>query len=308
MATLEKDYRAVFRRLFPSDELPSFRKLLGGDLRFRKLLRIRDSIPVVVDSSQAIRDILWTAKTRKGDARTDLQEAIDSEVITAFAPMQLKDEVEEKIPHLAEEKKIPESALRSAWENIRQRLKFRKVTPRQRKRPVRDAKDLPFVDLARREKAAGVLTHDKDFADLGVRSITPQVLRKLRDYGRAKSVRVGAQLLFMGACAFGLLLLWLLLKPIVMIFQWLYERLGGWLWVLLGIAVAGFCIALWLSKEFRDRTFARARRCADFFGLAWQEVSPDFNEAAEKVAEHSIEEKRLWAELEMELKLTSQGT
>lgn len=183
----------------PSDRLGDLRELFLGWGALSRELEIRPQIVLVLDTNAVLGDLRFLAKSlRNQSARTRLQEVIDSGAVIAFAPLELQEEVLEKIPILAAKDGISEDLLRRAWDEYRPRLRFIEVGPfsADEKAAAVDPDDLPFVTLYQMVEADAVVSRDWHIRAMGARSIKPEALNHVRDYARAKApevtLRVGA--------------------------------------------------------------------------------------------------------------------
>lgn len=291
----------TLQKLFRSDDFLGVKELsaqfMGKHDPARKFIHVKEPLPVVVDSSQIIHQILWAAKKRRqADARTDLAEVVDSGLIKAYVPEQLRDEVETKIPVLAVEKKIPEEALRLEWVTIQKSLTFVPIAGRKHKRGVRDVKDWPFVKLAKRIDAIGILTHDLDIPAMGATLIPTKTLRKMRDYTRATSVAVGT---FVALIIWGILIC-TLLAPLWDGLVWVCKKVG-WVWIVLAVIVLGLII--YFNDRLRNWLTDKFRRAGASIGDGWNSAKPHVNAILDDFAVNRMESRRLWPEIEEELGL-----
>lgn len=295
----------VFQKLFRSDDLFDYKRLCAGFTSkpelVNKMVRVPDSVPVVVDSSQVIHQILWAVrKKRQPEARTDLAEVLDSGVITAYAPEQLRQEVESKIPILAAEKKLSEEALWGEWRSIEARIVFKTVRNHSAPKGTRDVKDLPFVRLAKRIGALGILTHDRDIPAMGGRTLSTATLKTFRDYARAKAAAVGAFL----SMVFWTVLVITVIGPILMFvwsgIVWLSRKIG-WVGVLaLALSVA---LIIYLSDDLRCWFKEKYQRFRGWFSAGWDAAAPHAAAMSDDFAREELKARSLWKELSTELGL-----
>lgn len=294
--------KQVFRELFPSDDLGGFIYLsahfMGKYDLAKQFIQPGEPWRFVVDSNQIIRQLLWATSTRRQtDARTDLAEVIDSGLIRVYAPEQLSEEVESKIPILAVEKDIPEDSLRQEWLAIRSKLTFESVAGRKHKRGVRDPKDWPFVKLARRVGAIGILTHDLDIPAMGAKLIPTKTLTKMRDYARATTVAVGSLVtLFFWAIIIGTLL-----APIWFALRWIFKKLGPVGIFLLVVTVGLF---IYFNDRIRAWLWGKMKAAGVAAREGWMQAKPQVIATIEELAFQRSESRRLRSEIEGELELT----
>lgn len=296
---------STLQRLFRSDDLFGYRQLC---LRFtgrqdlgKKLARVPDPITVVVDTSQVVHQILWAVRRkRQPEARTDLAEVVDSRLIRAYAPEQLREEIEAKIPLLAADKILPEDALWREWRELEKSLVFERVRNYPVPKNTRDPKDLPFVRLAKRLRAVGILTHDRDIPAMGGRTIKTKTLTKLRDYARAKSAAVGS---LVSMVFWGFLVL-TLIRPLVTFLakgiKCLFERLG-WPGIIALLVICG--VILYASKGLREWIKSKWRLLTQFGREGWDRIQPHVIAVVDDYAQEELRARSLWKEISGELRL-----
>jgi predicted nucleic acid-binding protein len=177
----------------PSDDL---RRVSELSLHWQPLFRLLEILPqfrLVIDTNAVLEELMFLVRSRKNPAaRTNLQEAIDSGAVAAFAPSKLREEVARHIPRLAVERGIPEEALARAWRQYESRIKYVDVGPVSDAGAgeVADPDDLPFVYLYREINADAVLTRDRHIRAMGTRSVQLEALIHVREYARAKAPEV----------------------------------------------------------------------------------------------------------------------
>lgn len=306
MRTASVDWATgVFQKLFRSDDLFDYKRLCASFTRkpelVDKMVRVPDTVNVVVDSSQVIHQILWAVrKKRQPEARTDLAEVLDSGVITAYAPEQLRQEVESKIPVLAAAKSIPEEALWTEWRDIESRIVFQTVRNHRAPKGTRDVKDLPFIRLAKRIGALGILTHDRDIPAMGGRTLSTATLKKFRDYARAKAAAVGAFL----SMVFWTVLVITLIGPLLMVawrgLVWLSRKIG---WVGVLALMIGVALIIYLSDDLRGWFKEKYQRFKGWFSAGWDATAPHAAAMADDFAREELKARSLWNELSTEFGL-----
>jgi hypothetical protein len=108
-----------------SDQLLDLRELFLGREVFFRLMEILPQFRFVVDTNSILQELLFIVESqRTPSVRTNLQEAIDSGAIAAFAPLKLKEEISRHLPRLASEKGISENTLTRAWRAYESRNNF----------------------------------------------------------------------------------------------------------------------------------------------------------------------------------------
>lgn len=177
----------------PSDDL---RRVSELSLHWQPLFLLLEILPqfrLVIDTNTVLEELMFLVRSRKNPAaRTNLQEAIDSGAVAAFAPSKLREEVTRHIPRLAVERGIPEEALSRAWRQYESRIKYVDVgsVSDAGAGEVADPDDLPFVYLYREINADAVLTRDRHIRLMGARSVQLEALIHVREYAHAKAPEV----------------------------------------------------------------------------------------------------------------------
>ncbi len=184
----------VFGFRIKSDNLRKLRPLvdwaadqLGGVERLPRLY-------LIIDANTIRRELGFRLRRRKSDARTDLDEILDSGIATVFAPPFLVEEVEKYLETWARQMKLPAAQLRTEWERYRAGVVFSREVP-VRSEPARrigerDPKDLPYVYLQANLSAEAVLTLDKAIKETGTPTMDTAIVADLREYARHQSVFV----------------------------------------------------------------------------------------------------------------------
>lgn len=269
-------------RIFESDDLALARALEDRHPTCGKILHLKERIPLVIDTNKVLGDIVWMARKRtKSDARTDLLEVADASVVAIYAPDPLRDEVERHLPTLAREHGLAEANLRSAWVDYQTRLTFVPVNRQQEALSVRDPDDLPFIQAADEVGAAGIVTRDRDIEAMGGRPISPNLIRKLRDYARAKAFEVKTPMV----AAMTALLIFMMLAALIRLLI-RGGRKAGWP-IIIGI-FAVVAVAFAVSDTLRRRT-------RSFFSRIWAGTKDLAKSLGKPVSEFAVrygEEKR----------------
>ncbi len=108
--------------LVPSDILSQFHNLITNIPHLGVFFNILPRTRFVIDSNIIIKDLIWLARTRKNkSARTNLQEVIDSGIVIAYAPTELSEEVEKKLPEVAEECNMPVKCFYEEWQKYQKK-------------------------------------------------------------------------------------------------------------------------------------------------------------------------------------------
>ena len=184
----------------PSSHLAGLRELAFSLPQFAAAFRNLHQVRLVIDSNIVLADLIWRAKRRTNpSATTALQEVIASGTVVAYAPLQLREEVEKHIPRIAVDEGIPEERLSDEWGRYRQCLIFCEVVPGgiPKCNEERDPSDLPFIYLYAQVGAAAVVSRDKDIPAMGAAVVSLEIILLLREYSRAEVVEVS--ITFFGA-------------------------------------------------------------------------------------------------------------
>jgi len=178
--------------LFPSDLLPAFRNLLQSVPALAPLAREMIQIRVVLDANIVQEEIRWLVKRRNPTARSALQEAIDSGIVTPLAPMFLEAEIEEHIEEISRDARRPSEEVRERWHNVRSRLHlYTAARVCEGAAAAIDPDDVPYKVACDELGADAVYSHDAHFQTMNVPLISGSPNLALRDYARSTSVVMG---------------------------------------------------------------------------------------------------------------------
>lgn len=146
---------------------------------------------VVIDANFVIADVMYRVKNphRGGGVLTEL---IRSTVVEAHAPRWLETEIQKHLPLLAEEKGLELESLQQDWVQYRALLTWDEAEAAPPDNPIDccDPKDLPYVRLAERIGAFGILSEDRHIAKMGGQKLPRDFTLSTRDYTRAVTVSV----------------------------------------------------------------------------------------------------------------------
>lgn len=158
--------------------MPLLQQVLGQQL----------TVNAIVDANAVYRVLFWRLKTRqKSDARTTLEEALDSGVLVLIAPHFLKDEIDEKLSIIAAQTSSTPLEVRREWEQLEQKLRFYRPLGRAAVTKAADPDDLPYK-FASDELGLPIYTRDKHLKQMGAPIIRVYIDTTLRDHARAMSV------------------------------------------------------------------------------------------------------------------------
>ena len=159
-----------------SDMIPYLRDLIGKPVHFR----------VVIDASIVYSELLWILEGRnKPEARTKLQELIDSGTIIAYAPYWLENELKEHFAEISRKTGVSEKAVRLEWFNYRERIQPhdpKGSLPKKVSMPDEDDHDyaVTFSEVA----ANAIYTEDKGFSEAGFPTVDKEIVIYLHKYSR----------------------------------------------------------------------------------------------------------------------------
>jgi predicted nucleic acid-binding protein len=255
-------------------ELEGLLKSLGrlGKIIGAELVRVR----AVVDSNIVLGDIGWLLGARQPDARTATQEAVDSGLLSAYAPEQMRTEVEAHLDEIAVQRGVSGEAAKRVWAAYSARIAFVPVdlssdAAQRLAQNLRDPSDLPFL-LAFEAIAADVLvSKDPDLAATGVPGVLPgiEIMLDLRAYCRAAAIELKVKITGFGLLTVSALTVGGLVLAVESLAK-LFTRLPAWAKVLL---LAGAIVPL-LHGPTRARLGAWIERMKATAGEWWAQIQP----------------------------------
>ena len=179
----------------PSDTLKALRQLCAQIPTFHFLLVDILQVRLIIDTNIVISELLELAKPHRSRIfRTALQELVENGTVIAYVPNQQKEEIARCWPAAAAENGIHADCAERLWRDYQKDLRFCDVPVSEREQPVRDANDLPLIDLAVLIGAHGIASKDHDIVAMGGRAVSIDFLLSLRDYSRHKVVEVTVQI------------------------------------------------------------------------------------------------------------------
>ena len=147
-------------------------------------------VDVFLDANVVLRELMWLSRKRKNPrGRPEVLELLECQTVRGHAPTFLVQEIESKIPKLAQQHRIPEETLRGHWERYRLRITFVDVGGPSRGRKVRDRKDTPYVRLQQKLEFP-IASHGSDIAAMGGKVLRMQVFGSLKMYSRNAAVEL----------------------------------------------------------------------------------------------------------------------
>lgn len=176
-----------------SDKLKELRSVVQSWKNSNLLLDGAVQFRLVVDSNVVIGDILWLVAERTNEsAKTQLMEIIEAETIQVYVPPALLVEVDEKIPLIAEKRKLNKDQMYAHWEAYKTMLIVHEPDA-ERVRILKngvDPDDADFVALAETIAASGVFSKDKHIGMMGGNQISIECVAHLRNYSRATAIEL----------------------------------------------------------------------------------------------------------------------
>jgi hypothetical protein len=125
------------------------------------------TVNAIVDANAVYRVLFWRLNTRqKPDARTTLEEALDSGVLVLIAPHFLKIEIDEKFSIIAAQTGSTLLEVRRGWEQLQQKLRFYRPLGRAAVTEAADPDDLPYK-FASDELGLPIYTRDTHLKQMG---------------------------------------------------------------------------------------------------------------------------------------------
>jgi len=197
MATPPTESQGSFRleRVFPSDALLKIRKVLSKTPELQRLIDQQlVRLYAIVDANVVNAELRWRLGSRREpQARSGLEEALDSGVLVLIAPVYLKAEIEEHLADIAAETGATLSDVNREWEQFQSKLRFYEPSSRVLAGEVIDPDDLPYKQ-ASEELGLPVYTRDPHLVKMGAPVVWVCIDIALRNHARARSVTLGVTL------------------------------------------------------------------------------------------------------------------
>lgn len=278
--------------------LDSLRQVIQSYSDLEKHIGSILQLRLVIDTNAVISDLLWMAKRNKEDNKTAIIEVIHAGTLIAYAPEQLKHEVEEHLPNIANKKKIPFEKMQEEWLAYQQYLEFVEIDVEDIKQYENsvDPKDAPFVILSEMLNVAGVISNDPHIEQLGGKRIALDIRLSLRDYSRSAAVVFSIRL---GGVALSYVSVSLLVA--------LGKGVGKLLQAIINlpdkaklILIAGL-VLVFLIPSTRFRILAYFQSVKGLFGGAWEQMAPSIAELIQEASEKGKEADLKLQEIETHL-------
>ncbi len=173
-----------------SDILGNLRQIIDNYSDLDKYIGSIFQLRLVIDSNAVISDLLWMSKRKKEGNQTAIIEVIQAGTLIAYAPNQLKNEIEQHLPSIAKKKKISLEKMQIEWLAYQNYLEFVEIDEDKLAayEDSVDPKDAPFVVLSEMLNVAGVISDDPHIEQLGGKRIHLDIRLSLRDYSRSAAI------------------------------------------------------------------------------------------------------------------------
>jgi len=275
-----------------SDRLNNLRHIVEKYSELQSYIGSIFQVRLVIDTNAVISDLLWMVRRKEFDNKTAIIEVIQAGTLIAYAPEQLKYEIEEHLPKIAKKRNISLENIHAEWIEYQKYLEFIEIDEAEINKYENsvDPKDAPFVILSEILNAAGVISNDPHIDQLGGKRINLDIRLSLRDYSRtaaiAFSIRLGGVVL--SYISFGLLIaigkgIGKLLQAIIN----MPDRIKI-------ILIAGL-VLVFLIPSTRTRLLAYLKSAKGLFGETWEQIAPSITELMQEASEKGKE-----AELKLE--------
>lgn len=238
---------------FPrSDWLPLLQLLAAQVPALAPLVEEHLQIRLVIDANFVHRELQWRLKSRQQkNARTRLQEAVDSGVLVLFAPAHLEAEIREHLGEIAQRSKTTREQALIEWQAFRSKVHF--YTPQKALRlkrgvPVVDPDDLPYIAACNELGAHAVYSKDKHFKTMSAPVISLAIDASLQRYARARTIQIGVMV-------GGVYSITLSAEAIATIIRMLFKQFQAFrkLHVAVQIAIVAALVILFSNPKLRAR-------------------------------------------------------
>lgn len=187
-STLTEDFR--LDQIIRSDSLAKLNDFRKLNPVLREVIEEPVQIQLVLDASIIQQDLRFRLRhKKKPEARSALQEILDSGTVLPFAPPELIDEIEEHVPEIAVYCHVTEDRVRQEWAILQKRIHFYEPETHDRAGCI-DPDDAPYRQVCFELGAHAVYTKDGHFKSMGVPTIMIDLDRVLRKHARASSVKL----------------------------------------------------------------------------------------------------------------------
>ncbi|MEW8517736.1 MAG: PIN domain-containing protein [Candidatus Thiodiazotropha sp.] len=278
--------------------LDNLRQVIQSYSDLEKYIGSIFQLRLVIDTNAVISDLLWMARRKREENKTAIIEVIQAGTLIAYAPVQLKYEIEEHLPKIANKKNIPFEKIQNEWLAYQQYLEFIEIDEEEliKYENSVDPKDAPFVILSEILNVAGVISNDPHIEQLGGKRIALDIRLSLRDYSRTAAVAFSIRL---GGVALSYVSVGLLAA--------LGKGVGKLLQAIINLPdkakmllIAGL-VLVFLMPSTRSRLFAYFQSVKGLFGETWEQISPSITELIQDASEKGKEAELKLQEIETHL-------
>jgi predicted nucleic acid-binding protein len=193
----QQPVRSKIEKILCSDVLPKLRDILEAFPALRSVLPQLLQLAVVIDANIVQSELWWRLKNRpRPDLRSELEEALASGVLIAYAPHHLENEIREHTEELAVRTKCSVANVEREWTSFRRYIHFH-TGPKGAGGDLSDPDDTAYLDTLHDVAVRGIYTRDTHFHESEAplifiaMDIRNPVDRALRRYARASAVRIG---------------------------------------------------------------------------------------------------------------------
>jgi len=193
----QQPVRSEIEKVLSSDVLPKLRDILEAFPALRSVLPQLLQLAVVIDANIVLSELWWRLKNRpRPELRSELEEALASGVLIAYAPHYLEDEIREHAEELAVRTKCSVVDVEREWTSFRRYIHFH-TGPKGAGGKLSDPDDTAYLDTLHDIAVRGIYTRDTHFHESEAplifiaMDIRNPVDRALRRYARASAVRIG---------------------------------------------------------------------------------------------------------------------
>jgi hypothetical protein len=196
----QRPARSKIEKILRSDLLPKLREILEAFPALRPVLPHLLQLAVVIDANIVHSELWWRLKNRpRPELRSELEEAMASGVLIAYAPHHLEDEIREHAEELALTTKRSVAEVDLEWASFRRYIHFH-TGPKGVGGVLSDPDDTAYLDTLHDVAVRGIYTRDRHFHEskaplifiaMDIRNPMDNALRR---YARASAVRIGLAL------------------------------------------------------------------------------------------------------------------
>jgi len=278
--------------------LDNLRQVIQSYSDLEKYIGSIFQLRLVIDTNAVISDLLWMARRKREENKTAIIEVIQAGTLIAYAPVQLKHEIEEHLPKIANKKNIPFEKMQNEWLAYQQYIEFIEIDEEEliKYENSVDPKDAPFVILSEILNVAGVISNDPHIEQLGGKRIALDIRLSLRDYSRSAAVAFSIRLGGVALSYVSVCLLAALGKGVGKLLQAIINLPDKAKMLL----IAGL-VLVFLMPSTRSRLFAYFQSVKGLFGETWEQISPSIAELIKDASEKGKEAEFKLQEIETHL-------